>query len=210
MKFANIVRSLTGGMALLFLVGFLSTPSWALSLDTGAPIIAIDGDGDGDVAVYIQSTAFSVTDPYLYGYFLNGGSTFNILGVYGVNYFVGGNVIDFAIYDGTKYYTLSGDAGDDSYSVLMNFGNPVTIGSPQQPASWSDPYYYNSNITWTILPSVPAANTNELAVDFFGGGNDGVAPLARATAVPEPGTLLLLGSGLLGVGIFARKGSRQA
>ncbi|MEW6683261.1 MAG: PEP-CTERM sorting domain-containing protein [Nitrospirota bacterium] len=193
------IKAMIGGMALFVLIGFSSAPSWALSLDTGAPIVAIDGNADGDVTVYIQSTAF-VPYPYQYGFFLNGGSTFNLLGLSSINSFEGGNVIDFALYDGTKYYTLSGDAADDTYSVLMEFGNPVTVGSPQRPEGWSQPYYYNANITWAI-PSLAATNTNELALNYSG-GNDGIAP------VPEPRTLLLLGSGMLGVGFIARKGLR--
>lgn len=179
----------------LITILLMTGSAWALST-SGTPIIAIDGDTDGNVNVYIASLA--ITPTYTYGYFLNGNysaSAFNTLGFLDVNIFQGGDIIDFALYDGTRYYTLSGDNADSSYSVLMTFGNEVTIGSVQQPADWTLPYYYNANITW-ILPTV--VNTNELAINFIN-GNDGVAP------VPEPSTLMLLGSGLLGLGYFGRK-----
>jgi hypothetical protein len=165
----------------------------ALTINHGLPIIAIDGDGDANITVDILSTGGTST--YQYGYFLNGSSTFiNITGI-NITTFSGGEVIDFALYDLSNYYKLSGDLGDDSYSVLMTFSNPVTTGSPQQPANWTGPYFYNANITWT-LPNV--FNTNALALNFESNMNDGIAP------VPEPGTLLLLGSGLAGMGILSR------
>ena len=74
----------------------------------------------------------------------------------------------------------------------MTFGNQVQVGSPQQPAGWNAPYYYNANITWNLGNTGNTVNTDELSLNFRNNGNDGIAP------VPEPATLLLLGSGLLG------------
>ena len=203
MQVRNMIRAIVGAVGLFAVVGVVPTASWALTLETGAPVVAIDGDADGGVMVYIQSTAL-IPPPYQYGYFVDGGSTFNPLFVSSVSSFVGGAIIDFALYDGTTYYTLSGDAADDTYSVMMSFGNPVMVGAPEQPSDWSLPYYYNANITWSI-PSLAATNTNELALNYAG-GNDGIAP----TAVPEPRALLLLGMGMLGLALFARKGLKSA
>ena len=72
----------------------------------GTSIIAIDGNSDSNVAVDIISIGGTPT--HTLGYFLNGGSTFNSLGSLSTLSFSGGSIIDFALSDGTRYYTLSG------------------------------------------------------------------------------------------------------
>ncbi len=173
----------------LLFVALLMMPAMAGALTLGGDsIIAIDGDADGGVDVNIMSVAY--TTGYTYGYYLNGGTTVYSLGSSSLTNFQGGDIIDFVLNDGTREYTLSGDAADNTYSVEMTFANEVTTGTPQQPADWTSPYYYNVNITW-FLPDT--LNTNSLALNDTN-GNDGVAP------IPEPGVLLLLGSGLVGLG----------
>lgn len=171
------------------------SPADAMSLKYGTPVIAIDGDADDD-NVTVDILSIGGTGSYTYGYFLKNSTTFVPITPYVPVTFQGGDIIDFALFDGTKYFTLSDDWYDETYSVYMTFANQVLSGAPQQPSDWTLPYYYNTNITWK-LPTV--INTNELALNFVNNGNDGIAP------VPEPTSLLLVGAGLVGYGLIRRR-----
>jgi hypothetical protein len=183
-----------------------------LSLSEGSPLIAIDGDRDRNVTVKLAS--IEVSSRFNYGYFLNGSSTFTALDpILDLSVFQGGDIIDLALQDrrSGSIYSLSGDADDTDFEVAMTFGNRVLEGSPQQPDDWTAPYFYNANITWTIhLRHDHVVNTNELAINFVNGGNDGVAPINGGAKVPEPASILLLGSGLVGLGVWKRARTRSA
>ena len=206
------MRKLSMVIVMAALGMFLSGGSaFALTLDVGSPLLMIDGNGDTNTKVTLGN--FNVTPSnYGLGYYLNNGSTFNDLGtgwgsiIWSLN---GGDVVDLALYDDTDgngvydssvdfLYTLSGDFSDDSYSVIMDFSGDIDVSNAEQPSTSEliamgiDTYWQDVNINW----SVTSGYTLSFALSTK---NDGIAP------VPEPGTLLLLGSGLMGVAAYARR-----
>lgn len=209
------ILSTSVAFAVLFVAPFFATPADALTI-YGDPVMAIDGDGDSNVSVYLETSVSSGdTSTYTFGYFLNYGSSFTVLGPDPtLSTFQGGDEIDFAVYDGSDYYTLSGDLADGSYEAVMEFSNLVTDGAPEQPTSgWSSypDYYYDLSVSWSLPDTLQTASMTL----NFSGGNDGIAPAHpfdevngnNLHSVPEPGTLVLLGAGMLGLGYFARKRS---
>jgi len=205
-EFKNMQRL---GLTVLLLASVLifgSSPSWAVPIETnGTTMFAIDGNADGNVTVNALSLGLTIPN-YTAGYFLNGDySTFYTLtfGVIGVDTFQGGAVIDLALQNNmtSEFLTASQDPYDSSYAVTMDWSGVVCCA--QQPASFSDPYYSNVLVTWSLPGEV--VYSDELALNFKN-GNDGFAPdPPSAQSVPEPSTILLLGFGLAALGFWSRK-----
>jgi PEP-CTERM motif len=106
-----------------------------------------------------------------------------------------GNVSDFGIFN----QTITGFDGYQHSADLITFGLTNTSGTWASAADVLDEndsdYYVEAHI---FVTGDPALTTNSaLATGFAADG--------AAAPAPEPATLLLLGSGLVGAGIFSRK-----
>lgn len=132
-------------------------------------------------------------------------------------------------YNQTGIYLDNGTYGNNGFGILtISFASAVNAfgfnwGMAEPFAQWTLNAYdsLNNLIDTQILPSTGASNAQEFygisaigissAILSWTGDYDwvGIDNFTYTSSVPEPSTLLLLGSGLLGLGFFARKRMRK-
>lgn len=123
--------------------------------------------------------------------------------------FTGGLLTDNATFFGWRLNTSSLSspllaAGNGSYKPkgVVNDNIESTDGIPNKKHN----PYLNSPVTFTVsLSGLTAAPDITFATFYFGTEPDG----HTVPPIPEPGTLLLLGSGLAGLGAWRRRCRRQ-
>ena len=188
------MKSTLKSLLLSVLSIFLVTGSaMALPMDS-VPILIVDGDDDGTT---VTLAVLDGTSAFDFGYLYSG--SFIPLGS---GLFDGGDIIDFAIRDisNQNIYSLGTDASGNNYCRL-DFSGEIDASYSANPVV-SHSYWSAVNMHWGIPTAIPGHDEDigfSLAM-AVSNSHDGLA-----AAVPEPATLLLLGTGLVGLAGLGRK-----
>ena len=206
-------RIIMGAVAVLAWSGLMAGSAMALMIDHGTTVSLVDGADRGSTINLLSSDM--PLNGYDLRYSLNGADWSLVDNLW--NSFEGGGVLDFALAGQTpdEFYVLSNDVNDSNFSATMQFLSAVEPSQAQQPLM-TTPYYRDLLITWNIGDITTYSNSlalPSLSWSNLRSGNvysDGVAPVIASAPVPEPGTMIILGTCLLCLGGAAsRKKKRQ-
>ena len=187
-------------MSAIVIVAFMASSAKAVPI-ASVPIQMIDGSGDANllVSILVQDS----TSAYDFGYLDSG---FNLIITDGVtltsfNHF---DIVDFAITNYINTYSLG--AGD----ALLEFTGSATSPYPVVTIDWDtngDGLYgtINGDVGISVAVALNSSSGDGFA-PYYANGN----PTGNSTVVPEPSTLVLLGSGLVGLSLWRRKKTSRA
>ena len=181
------IKGIVCFMSAIVIVAFMASSAKAIPIvvNPSVPILMIDGADVGtNVSIIVQDS----TPGYNFGYL---DSVFHAIGAEGTIFdaFEGGDVVNFAISDGTNVYSIG--AGN----AILTFSG-LSVPDPSVSMDWGFAKY----------SIALALNNGDGFAPYYANGN----PTGNSTVVPEPSTLVLLGSGLVGLSLWRRKKTSRA